>query len=251
MDPAERPAVIVVGAGLAGCEAAWGLAQRGVPTLLVTISLDTIANLVADDWSFEPPPGGLLARLAPEARPAATWSARALHRGAKRELEQQRAVHVLQSTVVGVRTDATGTVLGVDTWEGVARHGAHVALCVGSFLRPRLRMGTSEEVAGRLSELADDALHRDLAARGVRFERRRLERPGDDRTPGYVVDFEVVAAAEVAPDGALGRLPGLFAYGVCASATTAEAAARAGVTAAARLAAGGSGAARSGTLGDA
>ena len=215
-DPGERPAVIVVGGGVTGCEAAWGLAQRGVPTLLITTSLDTIANLAGDGWAFEPPPASLLSLLADEAGGPRSWSARGLHRGAKRELERQRAVHVLQSTVVGVRTDAAGRVIGVDTWEGVARDAARVALCVGSFMHARLRIGSSEEVAGRLSELADDALYHDLLARGLATEPRRLELAGDALAPGYSVDFQVLAAGEVAPDGAVRRLPGLYAYGLCA-----------------------------------
>jgi len=238
-DPAERPAVIVVGAGVTGCEAAWGLAQRGVATLLITTSLDTIANLPGDGWAFDPPPAGLLSLLADEAGGPCGWSARGLHRGAKRELERQPAVHVLQSTVVGVRIDAVGRVIGVDTWEGVARDAARVALCVGSFLHARLRLGSSEEVAGRLSELADDALYHDLRARGLGMAPRRLELAGDALAPGYTVDFQVLAADEVARDGAVRRLPGLYAYGLCAGGSAALAdSAEAGLAAGEQLAAG-------------
>jgi tRNA U34 5-carboxymethylaminomethyl modifying enzyme MnmG/GidA len=215
-DPAERPDVIVVGAGLTGCEAAWRLARRGVPTLLITTSLDTIATLAADGWTFDVPAGGLLALLSREARTAAGWSSRALHRGAKRELERLPALHVLQATVVGLRVGAGGMVAGIDTWEGVARDAPRVALCVGSFLKARLRLGVSEEVAGRLSELADDSLLEDLSGRGLRFESRRLELPGDDLAPGYTVDFEVLAAGEVAPGGSVRGHPGLYAFGLCA-----------------------------------
>lgn len=238
-DPAERPEVIVVGAGLTGCEVAWGLAQRAVPTLLVTTSLDTIANLAGDGWAFDPPATGLVASLAEEAGGPRDWSARGLHRGAKRELERQPAVHVLQSTVVAIRTDAAGRVIGVDTWEGVAHDAARVALCVGSFLQARLRIGSSEEVAGRLSELADDALYHDLRGHGLRFEPRRLELSGDALAPGYTVDFQVLARDEVAADGAVRRLPGLFAYGLCAGASADMAGSvEAGVAAGQELAAG-------------
>ena len=218
MNPAERPDVIVVGAGLTGSEAAWGLARVGVPTLLVTTSLDTIATLPGDGWRFAPPPQGLLATLAAEAGGPEAWSARALHRAAKRELEREPALHVLQSTVTGVHCDAAGRVVGVATWEGVARSAPLVALCVGSFLRARLRMGHSVEVAGRLSEFADDDLYEDLLARGRRFEVRRLTLPGDALQPGYEVEHQVLAAGEVAADGAVRGLPGLFAYGLCAGA---------------------------------
>ena len=237
MNPAERPDVIVVGAGLTGSEAAWGIARAGVPTLLVTTSLDTIATLPGDGWRFEPPRQGLLATLAREAGGPDAWSARALHRAAKRELEREPALHVLQSTVTGVRCDAAGHVVGVDTWEGVARGARLVALCVGSFLRARLRMGRSVEVAGRLSEFADDGLYDALRARGTRFEVRHLALPGDELQPGYEVEHQVLAAGEVATDGAVRGLPGLFAYGVCAGAAADLAtSARLGVEAAGRLA---------------
>jgi tRNA U34 5-carboxymethylaminomethyl modifying enzyme MnmG/GidA len=216
--PAERPAVIVVGAGLTGSEAAWGLAERGVATLLVTTSLDTIANLPADHWRFEPPASGLLASLAAEVRGPDGWSARGLHRAVKRELERSPALHVLQSTVVGLRSDGDGRLIGVDTWEGVTHHADRVALCLGSFIHARLSLGTSREVAGRLSELADDALYHELRERGLRFEARRLVLPGTALAPGYEVRCRVLAPGEVAEDGAVGGLPGLYAYGLCAGA---------------------------------
>lgn len=237
MNPAERPEVIVVGAGLTGSEAAWGLARLGVATLLVTISLDTIATLPGDGWRFAPPAEGLLATLASTAGGPDAWSAQALHRAAKRALEREPALHVLQSTVTGLHCDEAGRVVGVATWEGVARSAPLVALCVGSFLRARLRMGRSVEVAGRLSEFADDDLYEDLLARGRRFETRRLALPGDALQPGYEVEHQVLAAGEVAAGGAVRGLPGLFAYGVCAGAAADLAtSARLGVEAAGWLA---------------
>ena len=237
MNPAECPDVIVVGAGLTGSEAAWGLARAGVPTLLVTTSLDTIATLPGDGWRFAPPPQGLLATVANEAGGPDAWSARGLHRAVKRELEREAALHVLQSTVTELQSDGAGRVVGVATWEGVARSAPLVALCVGSFLRARLRMGRSVEVAGRLSEFADDDLYEDLRARGRRFELRRLALPGDPFQPGYEVEHQVLAADEVAADGAVRGLPGLFAYGVCAGAAADMAtSARLGVEAAGWLA---------------
>jgi len=216
MDPATRPDVIIVGAGITGAEAAWRLARRGVATLLVTTSLDTIATLPRDAWSFEPPPNGLMAALAGEARRPTGWSARALRRGAKRALEHEAALHVVQSTVVEVLRDSHGAVCGVATWEGVERRAPRVALCVGSFLCARLRVGVSEQRAGRLSELADDSLYQQLCDLGVTFTPRRLELAGDADVPGYRVDHMVLAADAVAPDGAVVGLRGLYAFGLCA-----------------------------------
>lgn len=224
--------MIVVGAGLSGSEVAWGLARLRVPTLLITTSLDTIAALPGDGWAFAPPASGLLARLSVEAGGPDAWRARDLHRAVKRELEREGALHVLQSTVTGLLSDRDGRVRGVDTWEGVPREADRVALCVGSFLAARLRIGATEEVAGRLSELADDSLYEDLEARGVVFERRRLTLAGDDLSPGYEVEHSVLAPGEVGEDGAMLRLPGLYAFGLCAGGSPdLQQSARAGVAA--------------------
>lgn len=216
VDPADHPDVIVVGGGITGSEAAWRLARRGVATLLVTTSLDTIATLPGDGWSFEPPPGGLLAALADEARSGSHWSARALHRGVKRDLERERALHVLQSTVVDLRLDGAGRVGGVVTWEGVERSAPHVALCLGTFLGARLAVGDTIERAGRLSELADDALYERLGALGVRFVAREAGIEGDALSPGYRVTFHAFAEDETDGHGRVWRLPGLYAFGLCA-----------------------------------
>lgn len=237
MDPALRPTVIVVGAGITGSEAAYRLARGGVATLLVTTSLDTIATLPGDGWSFEPPAGGLFAALADEARRGERWSAGGLHRGAKRELERLAPLHVLQSTVVDLRRDEAGRVTGVVTWEGVERHAARIALCLGTFLGARLRVGAYEERAGRLSELADDALFERLRSLGVGFVERSAAIEGDALTPGYAVSFHVLAPGETDADGRVLRLPNLHAFGLCAGREAdLSASAEAGAAAAAVLA---------------
>lgn len=220
--------VMVVGAGVAGSEAAWAAARAGRDVLLVTTSLDTVYNLVGDGASLAPPEGTLMAELAPPLEGGdgrvGTW---ALHRAAKYELEHQPGLHLLQSSVSGLLVES-GAVAGARTWEGVDRRARRVALCVGSFLRARLRVGQLEETAGRLSEMAYDDLHDDLAGRGFAFEERRLEAGAAGGSLPYTVDCRVLAAAE--RDGfRLPRLAGLYAAGVCAGGGESyEAAAREG-----------------------
>jgi tRNA U34 5-carboxymethylaminomethyl modifying enzyme MnmG/GidA len=216
MSGADVARVLIVGAGVTGSELAWGLARRGIETLLVTTSLDTIANLPGDGWRFEPPEGGLLAQLATEARDAAgAWRSQALHRAVKRELEREGSLHTLQSNVVGLLVEG-GRVVGVRTWEGVDRRADVVALCVGTFLRARLRVGALEEAAGRLAEMAYDELHDDLVGHGVRLEEAEALLPGDDVAPGYVVRYRRIASGEVDDRGRIRALPGAFAFGACA-----------------------------------
>lgn len=212
----HRYDLIVVGAGLAGCEAAYAAAGAGFDTLLVTTGLDTVYTLLGDGAPLAPPPGTLMAELTADLLGAdgvvPSWG---LHRAAKYALEHRPGIHLLQSSVSSLLVDG-GRVRGVATWEGVDRHGARVALCVGSFLEARLHIGRSVEIAGRLSEMAYDDLYRDLLEHGFGFEPLTLEAQGEGGRLPYRVECRVFAAEERAPSGgALPRLEGLYAAGVC------------------------------------
>ncbi|MDA0700180.1 MAG: FAD-dependent oxidoreductase, partial [bacterium] len=143
-------AVLVVGGGVAGCELAWGLATRGVPTLLLSTSLDTLYALPADVWPAQPPPGTLWAEIAPEAADGlGRQRAGPLRRAAKRQLERLPQLRVVQSNAVAVlRSDDDAAVQGVATWEGPPQRAATTVLAVGSFLGARLMSGTAVEHAG-------------------------------------------------------------------------------------------------------
>jgi len=203
--------VVIVGGGVTGCEAAWRAAALGADVTLVTTSLDTVYALDEEPAAVAAPPGSLLAEVA--ARGAATrWEA---HRRAKYALEALPRVHLVQSTVSGlVVTD--GRVAGVATWEGVPRRGAAVALCVGTFLRARLHIGAVVEPQGRLSEMAYDDLHDDLARRGFAFVPLELAAPAVAGSLPHVVRTVAVAPAEWSEaDMRLRRLGGLYAAGAC------------------------------------
>ena len=206
---------IVVGAGLTGSEAALSVARAGLSVLLVTISLDTVYNLVGAAAELTPPTGTLLEELcgSSETQTVETFE---LHRRAKGMLEREPNLHLLQSSVMGLRVQ-DGQVIGVSTWEGVDRTASCVALCVGSFLRARLRVGTLTETAGRLSEMAYDDLYDNLVALGFTFEGAALEAPESRGAPPYTVTCKRFDAAEWdAETFALKRVKGLCAAGVCA-----------------------------------
>ena len=229
----------VIGGGAAGCEAAWALARRGVPCRLVTTTLDALYALPADVWPGTPPIDTLWASVAPEAADASGIGTRAaaLRRAVKRELERLPSLLVLQSNVVALWREG-GAVVGVRTWEGPSHRADATVLAVGTFLAPRLTVGSSEERAGRLGEMAYDDLRDDLAAHGVRFVRRRLSVPGDDVTPAYAVAFD-----QIDPHGTVGgagdadgptgvrrwpEVPGVWLLGACADPVGVEEAAAAG-----------------------
>lgn len=229
----------IVGGGAAGCEAAWALARRGVACRLVTTTLDALYALPADVWPGAPPADTLWASVAREAADASGIGTRAtaLRRAVKRELERLPDLLVLQSNVVALWREGDA-VVGVRTWEGPAHRADATVLAVGTFLAPRLRVGTAEERAGRLGEMAYDDLRDDLAAHGVRFLRRSLSVPGDGVTPAHTVAFD-----QVDPQGTMAGLgdaggatgirrwpdvAGVWLLGACADPVGVEQAAAAG-----------------------
>lgn len=237
-----RAELLVVGGGIAGCEAAYAAARAGSSTLLVTTSLDALYVLAHERHALEPPPGSLMEECAERARgPDGLVSAARLRREAKRRLEGEGRLHLLQSTASGLLVDG-GEVAGVATWEGVDRPARRVALCVGSFLGARLTVGASTERAGRLSEMAYDDLFEDLLGRSFRFEQATLELEGAGGALPYSVSFRTFAPGEWSADThRLQRIAGLYAAGACVGRFGYEAAARDGMALArAVLAEGGS-----------
>ncbi len=208
--------LIIVGAGISGSEVAAASARAGLDVLLVTTSLDTVYNLLGDGVTLSPPAGTLMAEVHKEVADAngyvGNW---AFHRGAKGALEHTPNLHLLQSSVSSLLVEE-GAVTGVSTWEGVDRLSSRVALCVGSFLGARLRVGNLVEAAGRLSEMAYDDLYENLVALGFGFEALELNASSVD--PPYTVTCQRFAEGEWdSSNFKLSRLNGLHGAGVCVS----------------------------------
>lgn len=214
--PSERPSydVAIVGAGGCGCEAALHLARSGYRVLLVTTSLDTVFSAGGERAPVAAPDGTLLSEVAPELDVASDGSTGVweLHGAAKYRIEATPGIHLLQSSIDALRV-RDGRVTGVETWEGVPREARAVALCVGPFLRARLRIGDAEERAGRPGEMAYDELADDLTARGIAVTSAQHAGGGEGR-PAWTVSFDRLADAAV-DDHRVVALPGLYAAGVC------------------------------------
>ncbi|MEM7736740.1 MAG: FAD-dependent oxidoreductase [Deinococcota bacterium] len=222
--------VMIVGAGVSGCEAAWRCEAAGLDTLLVTTSLDTVYNLLGDAVELEPPPNTLMQRVFADVQEDGRVSNWAFHRRAKTIIEQETDIHLLQSSVMALLVEdiqsslenagmvqpssANKKIKGVRTWEGVDRFTRQVALCVGSFLGARLTIGTLTEVAGRLSEMAYDDLFDNLKATGFELTQTQLNADFQDGSLPYEVKCHVFAASEQA-GYKLEHVRGLYAAGVC------------------------------------
>lgn len=203
--------VLIVGAGFAGAEAAYRLAQRGVRVGLMTQSLDAVM------MPFLPPtppfPAGSLLEQAYDPRDPRVW---AFHARAKAILEGLGPLHLFQATATGLLVEG-GRVLGVRTWEGPKVEASRVVLAVGSFLGGRLFLGEVEEEAGRLAEASYPDLLEDLLALGFRLVEREGEVPPTPTTPGYRVRYRAFHPEEWDPGTyRLKRLEGLYAVGLCA-----------------------------------
>lgn len=202
--------VLIVGAGFAGSEAAYRLAQRGVRVGLLTQSLDSVM------MPFLPPtppfpPGSLLERAYDPQDPR-VW---AFHARAKYLLEGEPRLHLFQATATGLLLEGE-RVVGVTTWEGPSVRAERVVLAVGSFLGSTLRMGAVEEEAGRLSEASYPDLFAHLQELGFRFQVQEGEVPETPSTPGYRVRYHAFLPEEwEEATFRLRRLGGLYAVGLC------------------------------------
>ena len=205
--------VLIVGAGLAGSEAALACAALGLDTLLVTTILDSSYTLFTESARLKPLPETFMQKALANLVDSEVIKAWDLHRAAKYALEHSPRLHCLQSNVSGLIVQ-DDKVLGVDTWEGVPRFAKRIVLCVGSFLEARLTLGILQEKAGRLSEMTYDDLYDDLCLRGFQFESLSLEAASQ---PPYKVDCKVFAKGEIdTQEFCAKHLQNLYAAGLCA-----------------------------------
>lgn len=206
--------VAIVGAGLAGCELAYRLAQANQDVLLVSQSLDSVGNL----FHAQVPESFPADSLAEAARLAilpgqSVWD---LHCAIKFKLEMQEGIHLLQSCVTALEAGHTEQPHRLQTWEGIPRLAKRVVLAVGSFMQAQLYIGEVAEEAGRLSEIAYGFLQQDLAQQGVQFVRRQDTAPSETGGLPYSVSYLTLSPDSLNGFGLQGW-QGVYALGRCRS----------------------------------
>ncbi len=202
MDFPHKYAVIVVGGGHAGTEAALAAARAGVETLLLTHNIETLGqmscnpaiggigkgHLVKDIDAL----GGAMARAAdvagiqfrrlnaskgPAVRATRCQADRQLYRQAIRGvLEQQPNLTLFQQAVEDllVRGDK---VVGVATGMGLKFFADCVVLTVGTFLGGRIHIGEANYLGGRAGDPPASALAARLRELPLRVERLKTGTP--------------------------------------------------------------------------
>jgi len=200
--------VLIVGAGAAGCAAAWKCLRSGLSVLLISDSLDTV--FLADAETVPGIAGS--SAFGSVAAEEAGEDARELHRQAKWLLEREPDLHLLQASVSTLLTEG-GETAGVGTWEGPEFRARFTALCVGSFLAAELTAGELRERAGRPGRMSYPDLADDLRSHRVEL---RPSTYAFGSGPGSGSVTALVIAGNGLRDGVwLKQLPRTAAAGWC------------------------------------
>lgn len=204
--------VIVVGAGHAGCEAAAAAANMGSKVMLITMNMQTIAQM-----SCNPAMGGIAKgqivreidamggysgivtdesmiqfRMLNRSKGPAMWSPRAqsdrmLFAGKWREmLENTQNVDFYQDMVNGLLVK-NGRVYGVITGLGHEIKAKSVVLTNGTFLNGVIHIGEKKLGGGRMAEKAATGITEQLVSLG--FESDRLKTGTPPRVDGRSLDY--------------------------------------------------------------
>lgn len=221
--------VIVVGAGHAGCEAANAAGKLGASVLVITMNMNTIAQM-----SCNPAMGGVAKgqiireidalgggsgivsdlsaiqfRMLNRSKGPAMWSPRTQNdrmRFAEEWrllLERNKNVDFWQDMAVDILTDKN-KVIGVKTGIGTEIKGKTVILTSGTFLNGTIHLGLKQFGGGRAGEKASTGITECLVKLG--FEAGRMKTGTPPRVDGRSLDY---AKMEIQPGD---DLVGKFSY---------------------------------------
>jgi tRNA uridine 5-carboxymethylaminomethyl modification enzyme len=209
--------IIVVGAGHAGCEAALASARMGANTLLLTMSISTIAQMSCNPAIGGPAKGhlvkeidalggemglaidetGIQFRMLNKSKGPAVWASRAQ---AERQeysnymrsvLEKQPGLSIFQAMAVSVLADQD-IISGVKTDIGQDFFSQVVILTCGTFLNGLIHIGLKSFSAGRAGEFSVKGITESLLELG--FESGRLKTGTPPRLDRRSIDFSKLDA---------------------------------------------------------
>ena len=204
--------VIVAGGGHAGCEAGLASARLGAKTLLITMTIQNIAQMSCNPAIGGPAKGhvvreidalggemaraiddtGIQYRMLNKSKGPAVWAPRAqadridYSIRMREALESQGGLDLFQGMAVSVIRDNNG-VCGVITETGRTISAWRVILTCGTFLNGLIHVGLNSFPAGRAGEFPAVGLTECLA--GMGFEAGRLKTGTPPRVDGRTIDF--------------------------------------------------------------
>lgn len=207
--------VVIVGAGHAGCEAAVAAARMGSKVMLVTMNMNTIAQL-----SCNPAMGGVAKgqitreidalggytgivsdetaiqfRMLNKSKGPAMWSPRTqndrmlFHIKWREMLEQTKNIDLWQEMVTGIVVK-DGRACGVRTQLGLEIPGKTVILTNGTFLNGIIHVGEKQFGGGRSGERAATGLTAQLETLG--FESGRMKTGTPPRIDARSINYDVL-----------------------------------------------------------
>jgi tRNA uridine 5-carboxymethylaminomethyl modification enzyme len=208
--------VVVVGAGHAGTEAAMAAARAGARVALLTMNLDTVAQMscnpaiggVAKGHIVREIDalGGVMARAIDATgiqfrmlnrrkgpamhSPRAQADKKAYQFEVKRILEEQSNLDLRQETVEDLLTEDHGTgerVCGVRTLGDAVYRAPAVVLTTGTFMQALMHIGEAKVPGGRAGEGTTSGLSNALVRLGFRVERFKTGTPA--RINGREIDY--------------------------------------------------------------
>lgn len=208
----EKFDVIVVGAGHAGCEAAYAAAKLGSKTLLITQNLNTIAQMSCNPAMGGIAKGQLLCeidalggmsaivtdhtmiqfRMLNRSKGPAMWSPRAQSDKAmftlkwKQVLETTDNLSLWQDDVESLIFEEE-MIKGVKTQLGISIFSKTIILTNGTFLKGKIHIGKVNYSGGRIGEMASQNLSDYLKERGIEVKRLKTGTPV--RVDGRSIDF--------------------------------------------------------------
>lgn len=194
--------VIVIGAGHAGCEAAHASAKMGVDTLLLTMSLDTVAKMSCNPAIGGTAKGhmvreidalggimgkiadktGIQFRLLNASKGPAVWSPRAQSDKLSYSIEMKKALEAVenlelkQGTIEGF-TYHDNKVTGVLTQEGILFEATTVVVCSGTFLKGVIHIGEHTISGGRAGDKPSIGMSSSLEELGFKLGRLKTGTP--------------------------------------------------------------------------
>ncbi len=204
--------VIVVGGGHAGSEAAAAAANLGSKTLLITMSLQNIAQM-----SCNPAMGGIAKgqivreidalggysaiitdntaiqfKMLNKSKGPAMWSPRAqsdrmrFAEAWREQLEQTENLDLFQDSVNGLLFEGD-KIIGVKTLLGLKIYSKTVIITAGTFLNGKIHIGDKTFGGGRAGEGASVGITEDLVEKG--FESGRMKTGTPPRVDANSLDF--------------------------------------------------------------